>query len=217
MNDSNLKSFAVSTIAKTYLVVLIIGTSFIACLPSARIDQEGAPHSAKRAGIGGTVIIEAFIDSTGRATEFAVMQGYPNSGLDEAAIDAIRKTSWKPVKQGGKPMGRWVSVPVTFRSETAPPQPTTWVEFAERGYQIFHLNDGSAIPGTIFGLDNDGAFIEDLEGRLRAYVTFRHFAFARPIEEQSPFKGAKPKLVRHDIDEAPTPVGGFKAIRKNLV
>ena len=151
MNDSELKSLAVSTIAKTFLVVLITGTSFIACLPSARIDQGGAPEEA------------------------------------------------------------------SVLSRVPPALPTTWVELAERGYQIFHLNDGSAIPGIISGLDNEGAFIEDLEGRLRAYVNFRHFASATPIEEQSRLKGAKPKLVRHDIDEAPAPVGGIKAVQKNLV
>lgn len=81
------------------------------------------PDSARTARIEGTVKAKAFIDSTGTATKIVVVQGFPNSGLDEAAINAIKKTPWKAARVRGRPVGLWISIPVTFRLETPPPPP----------------------------------------------------------------------------------------------
>ena len=43
--------------------------------------------------------IQAFIDKKGRVKDAIVMRGIPGSGLNEAAISAIRKTRFKPAKQ----------------------------------------------------------------------------------------------------------------------
>lgn len=63
----------------------------------------------------GKVVIKAFIDSTGTVTETEVLQGFPDTGLDEAVIEAIRKTSWKPAKQGGYSLGVWVEIPLVVQ------------------------------------------------------------------------------------------------------
>ncbi len=72
------------------------------------------PEIAQEAGISGTVIIQAFVDKNGIVQETVVLKGIPNTGLDEAAADAIKRTRWKPAKQRDRPVGVWISVPVNF-------------------------------------------------------------------------------------------------------
>ena len=73
------------------------------------------PEIAQEAGIEGTVFIQAFIDKKGRVTETTVVTGIPNTGLDEAAIEAIRKTRFRPAKQRERAVGVWISIPVNFK------------------------------------------------------------------------------------------------------
>jgi len=73
------------------------------------------PEIAQEAGIEGTVIIQAFIDEKGRVKETIVLKGIPNTGLNEAAMEAIRKTRFKPAKQRDRAVGVWISIPVNFK------------------------------------------------------------------------------------------------------
>ena len=73
------------------------------------------PEIAQEAGIEGTVYIQAFIDVRGRVKELKVIKGIPNTGLDEAAIEAIRKTRFRPAKQRERPVGVYISIPVNFK------------------------------------------------------------------------------------------------------
>ena len=73
------------------------------------------PEIAQEAGIEGTVFIQAFIDKKGRVIETTIIKGIPNTGLDEAAIDAIRKTRFRPAKQRERAVGVWISIPVNFK------------------------------------------------------------------------------------------------------
>jgi len=66
------------------------------------------------AGIEGTVIIQAFINDKGVVTDWVIMKGIPNTGLDEAAIEAIKKTRWKPALQRDRKVGVWISIPINF-------------------------------------------------------------------------------------------------------
>ena len=61
------------------------------------------------------MIIQAFIDKIGRVTETVVLQGIPNSGLDEAAAEAVRKTRLYPAKKRDRKIGVWTSIPVNFK------------------------------------------------------------------------------------------------------
>ena len=72
------------------------------------------PEIAQEAGIEGTVIVQAFINDRGIVEETIILKGVPNTGLDEAAADAIRKTRFKPAKQRDRPVGVWISIPVHF-------------------------------------------------------------------------------------------------------
>ena len=73
------------------------------------------PEIAQEAGIEGVVVVQAFIDEKGRVKETLILKGVPNTGLDEAAMQAIRNTRFKPAKQRERAVGVWISIPVNFR------------------------------------------------------------------------------------------------------
>lgn len=72
------------------------------------------PDMAMDAGIEGTVIVQAFINERGRVEEAIVLKGIPNTGLDEAALEAVLTSRWKPAKQRERPVGVWISIPIIF-------------------------------------------------------------------------------------------------------
>lgn len=73
------------------------------------------PEIAQEAGIEGTVVVQVFVDENGLVDEAVILQGVPNSELDEAAAEAIKAVRFDPAKQKGKPVGVWISIPVNFR------------------------------------------------------------------------------------------------------
>lgn len=72
------------------------------------------PEIAKRAGVEGTVFVEAFVDETGAVTRTNIVKGI-GAGCDEAAKAAVAKTKFKPGKQRGKPVKVRMSIPIRFR------------------------------------------------------------------------------------------------------
>lgn len=73
------------------------------------------PEIAREAGIEGTVIVQATIGKDGKVKETIILKGIPKTGLDEAAMAAIKKIKWKPAYQRDKPVTVRISVPVVFR------------------------------------------------------------------------------------------------------
>ena len=73
------------------------------------------PEIAQEAGIEGTVVVQVFVDKKGRVNDTLVLKGIPNTGLDEAAVTAIKKTRFRPAKQRERAVGVWISIPVNFR------------------------------------------------------------------------------------------------------
>ncbi|MEX0601889.1 MAG: energy transducer TonB, partial [Bacteroidota bacterium] len=72
------------------------------------------PEIAKRAGVEGTVYVEAFVDENGTVTRTSVVRGI-GAGCDEAAMTAVQKTKFKPGKQRGKAVKVRMSIPIRFR------------------------------------------------------------------------------------------------------
>jgi periplasmic protein TonB len=72
------------------------------------------PEIAKRAGVEGKVYVLAFVDESGNVTKAQVLKGI-GAGCDEAALDAVLKTKFKPGKQRGKPVKVQVSIPIIFK------------------------------------------------------------------------------------------------------
>ncbi len=73
------------------------------------------PEIAQEAGIEGTVVVQVFVEEKGRVKETVILKGIPNTGLDEAATDAISVVRFKPAKQRERAVGVWISIPVNFR------------------------------------------------------------------------------------------------------
>jgi protein TonB len=72
------------------------------------------PEIAKRAGVEGTVYVEAFVDENGNVTRTTVVKGI-GAGCDEAAMAAVQKVKFKPGKQRGKPVKVRMSIPIRFK------------------------------------------------------------------------------------------------------
>jgi len=72
------------------------------------------PEIAKRAGVEGKVYVLAFVDEKGNVTNAKIIKGI-GAGCDEAAIDAVLQTRFKPGKQRGTPVKVQVSIPIVFK------------------------------------------------------------------------------------------------------
>jgi len=68
---------------------------------------------ARRAGMQGTVIVEAIIDEKGNATNVRILRGLP-MGLDRAAVEAIQQTRFKPAMIGSRPVKVYFTLTVNF-------------------------------------------------------------------------------------------------------
>jgi protein TonB len=68
---------------------------------------------ARRAGVQGTVVVEAIIDEEGRATDVRILRGLP-MGLDRAAVEAIQQVTFKPAMMGNRPVKVYFTLTVNF-------------------------------------------------------------------------------------------------------
>ncbi|HUG55369.1 MAG TPA: energy transducer TonB [Vicinamibacteria bacterium] len=71
------------------------------------------PPVARKAGVQGTVILEATISPQGRVTNVRVLRGIPL--LDDAALEAVRQWSYSPTLLNGVPVPVVMTVTVNFR------------------------------------------------------------------------------------------------------
>ena len=72
------------------------------------------PETAKRSGIQGKVMIQAFIDENGKVIHAKLLNGI-GGGCDEVAVDAIKQTRFNPGIQNGKPVKVQVTIPIWFK------------------------------------------------------------------------------------------------------
>jgi len=71
------------------------------------------PEMAVEVGLEGQVHLRVFVDKTGKVGEYIVIKGV--EGLNEAAIDAVKRTMFKPAMQRDKKVGVWISIPIVFK------------------------------------------------------------------------------------------------------
>jgi protein TonB len=72
------------------------------------------PEHAKEKGIEGKVMIQAYIDKEGKPIKALVDKSSGHEVLDKAALEAAKKSVYKPAVQDGKPVGVWISYAVVF-------------------------------------------------------------------------------------------------------
>jgi protein TonB len=70
------------------------------------------PEDARKAGVQGTVMVQALLGVDGLVLDARVTHSIPM--LDAAAVAAVRQWRFKPAMAGGKPVATWVAVPVKF-------------------------------------------------------------------------------------------------------
>jgi protein TonB len=74
------------------------------------------PPIALRSGIEGRVILELFIDRTGRIQRIAVLQeNPPGRGFAEAAVKAFEGQRCRPAEANGEPVSVRYRYPISFR------------------------------------------------------------------------------------------------------
>lgn len=105
------------------LTVLLL----VASLPATAQDAPGAttvtavqtpvqyPASAVAAGEEGTVLVDVEVDAKGQAHHARIHQSSGYTDLDAAALQSMKRWSFRPATRNGEPMTQRVVVPVTFQ------------------------------------------------------------------------------------------------------
>ncbi len=81
-----------------------------------RQRQPRYPALARDAGIGGKVFVTVLIGSDGKPLKARVTRRVPadQTVFDDAAIDAVMRSSYSPGMRGGDPVEAWLTVPIRF-------------------------------------------------------------------------------------------------------
>jgi protein TonB len=79
--------------------------------PVTRVEPT-YPEFAREAQIQGKVTLHVLVGKDGRVKNVKVIKGV--TGLNEAAVDAIKKWVFKPALSNNKPVAVWVEVPMDF-------------------------------------------------------------------------------------------------------
>lgn len=77
-------------------------------------------EKARKAAITGIVIVEVIVDEAGVVKDAHVLKPLP-FGLDEAAIDAVKKWRFRPGTLNGKPVEVLFNFPLKFQLDSPPP------------------------------------------------------------------------------------------------
>ncbi len=86
-------------------------------LVMARILRRGTvpyPQIAREQRIEGTVILNVLVGENGQVLDVKVLRGRP-AGLDEAAMQIIRRSTFAPPTKDGVRVKAWTTVPVDFK------------------------------------------------------------------------------------------------------
>lgn len=73
------------------------------------------PASARRLGQQGLVRVEAVVDDTGVVTSELIAASSGFGALDNAALDAVKRTHFLPAMKNGKPVACRIIVPIRFQ------------------------------------------------------------------------------------------------------
>ncbi len=90
-----------------------VGGGVTAPVVLSKIDPEYS-EEARKAKYQGTVLLYIEVDPNGRATNIKVLHSL-GLGLDEKAIDAVRKWKFRPGSKDGRPITVAASIEVNFR------------------------------------------------------------------------------------------------------
>jgi len=72
------------------------------------------PRIAKRHGYEGLVVLNVFVMESGNVGKIEIRKSSGYDVLDSSALDAVRKWTFIPGKENGRPVSSWVVVPIRF-------------------------------------------------------------------------------------------------------
>jgi protein TonB len=75
------------------------------------------PHSARRRGIEGRVLVRAEVLADGRCNRVELKKTSGFDPLDQAALEAVKKWRFVPARRSSQSIVAWVEVPITFKLE----------------------------------------------------------------------------------------------------
>lgn len=72
------------------------------------------PTALQRAGVGGSVKLQLWVDAEGRVDNIQMREGSGYQSLNVAAMRAARELRFRPATNNGNPVGTWVEFTVNF-------------------------------------------------------------------------------------------------------
>lgn len=78
------------------------------------IPKPRYPELPLRAGIEGTTVVTALVDTDGSIMEVKILKSSGNDMLDQAALEAAKRAQFTPAKQRDRFVRVWISIPVKF-------------------------------------------------------------------------------------------------------
>ena len=76
------------------------------------------PPSARKYGWEGTVLVRVTVETTGRASKIEVSRSSGRTALDDAAVQAIRRWTFRPARDGNIPVRSVAVIPLKFSLKT---------------------------------------------------------------------------------------------------
>ena len=77
------------------------------------------PRIAKKSGWEGTVLLRVTVETNGRASKVVVSRSSGRKVLDDAAVKAVKRWSFRPAKDGNIPIRAEVVLPIKFSLDKA--------------------------------------------------------------------------------------------------
>ena len=122
-----MKTF-ITFLSMTIILLVITSTTFAGDSKNKKADSYAMPaggmaelaknivypEEAKTNKVTGKVFVQASIDANGIVTETKVIEGI-GSGCDEAAVNAVKNTKFKPAIVDGKNVTSDVTIPIMFK------------------------------------------------------------------------------------------------------
>jgi len=73
------------------------------------------PTQARQQGIEGVVLLKLTVDAAGKPRNVTIARSSGHSGLDDAAVNHVKKARFSPALKDGEPVGMTISFRVKFR------------------------------------------------------------------------------------------------------
>jgi len=73
------------------------------------------PAEAKKAGIEGNVWVKALVDINGNILDAVVAKSSGVEAFDQSALEAAKKSKFKPAQREGQPVAVWITYEIQFR------------------------------------------------------------------------------------------------------